>query len=296
MLQGRVIRPISAGVALMALLAACGGAAPRPIETLERTGVTAIEQSKALACNGDAEVLRQAIEVYSELEGHPPADEAALVAAQDLREESKLYDVVNGQIVPVAVDCGGTGAPASPATTPSGSPPMTAPATDLGDIVTSTEPPLTAEQMLAQFTPEEIAEVGGQECAGELASIFVASQNYVAEQGKDPESLDDLAGYLDQTIDLWVVQDGALAAVSGSGCINLDDSSPQQTATCHQDALTLLVAREAYFAQFGTGAEPTQDDLLAAAMLRARFADVDLSGGTVVAVAGGPCDGVDLGI
>ena len=92
------------------------------------------------------------------------------------------------------------------------------------------------------------------------------------------------------------MQDGALAAVSGSGCINLDDSSPQQTATCHQDALTLLVAREAYFAQFGTGAEPTQDDLLAAAMLRARFADVDLSGGTVVAVAGGPCDGVDLGI
>ena len=85
MLQGRVIRPISVGVALMALLAACGGAAPRPIETLERTGVTAIEQSKALACNGDAEVLRQAIEVYSELEGHPPADEAALVAAQDPR-------------------------------------------------------------------------------------------------------------------------------------------------------------------------------------------------------------------
>ena len=71
------------GVALVALLAACGGAAPRPIETLERTGVTAIEQSKALACNGGTEVLRQAIkERLPELEGHPPADQAALVAAR----------------------------------------------------------------------------------------------------------------------------------------------------------------------------------------------------------------------
>jgi len=290
MLQSRVIRPLLAGLALVGLMAGCG----KPVEKLERTGVTAIEQSKVLACNGDAETLRKAIEIYTELEGHPPPDEAALVTAQYVREPSKLYDVVNGQIVPVAVDCGGTGA--APATTPGGSAPMTAPATELGEIVTSTEVPLTAAQMLAEFTPEEIAEVGGQECAGELASIFVASQNYVAEQGKDPESLDDLAGYLDQTIDLWVVQDGAMAAVPGSGCINLDDSPADQTATCHQDALTLLVAREAYFAQFGTGTEPTQNDLLAAAMLRAPFADVDLSGGTVVAVAGGPCDGVDLGI
>ena len=108
---------------------------------------------------------------------------------------------------------------------------MTAPSTDLGEIVTSTEPPLTPEQMLAEFTPEEIAEVGGQECAGELASLFVAAQNYVAEQGKDPETIDDLAGYLDQTIELWVVQDGSLAAAPGSGCINLDDSPPDQAAS-----------------------------------------------------------------
>jgi hypothetical protein len=293
MLQTRLIRPLVAAVAAAAALAACGG--DRPIENLERTGATAIEQASALACNGDAETLRKAIEIYTELEGHPPPDEAALVTAQYVREPSKLYDVVNGQIVPVAVDCGGTGA--APATTPSGSPPMTAPSTDLGEIVTSTEAPLTAEQMLAEFTPEEIAEVGGQECAGELASIFVAAQNFVAEQGKDPESLDDLAGYLDQTIDLWVVQDGSsLAAVPGSGCVNLDDSPPDQAASCHTDALTLAVAREAYFAQFGTSTEPTQADLVAAQMLRAPFDDVDLSAGAVVAVAGGPCDGVDLGI
>jgi hypothetical protein len=151
--------------------------------------------------------------------------------------------------------------------------------------------------MLAEFTPEEIAEVGGQECAGELASIFIAAQNYVAEQGKDPESLDDLAGYLDQPIDLWVVQDNtSLAAVPGSGCHDLADSPPDQAASCHTDALTLAVAREAYLAQFGTATEPTQDDLVASQMLRAPFTDVDLLVGVVVPVAGGPCDGVDLGL
>jgi hypothetical protein len=293
MLQARLIRPLVAAVAAATALAACGG--DKPIEQLERTGVTAIEQASALACNGDAETLRQAIQAYTELEGHPPPDEAALVTARYLREESKLHDVANGQIVPVAVDCGGTGA--APATTPSGSPPMTAPSTDLGEIVTSTEPPLTPEQMLAEFTPEEIAEVGGQECAGELASIFVAAQNYVAEQGKDPESLDDLAGYLDQTIDLWVVQDNSdLAAVPGSGCVNLDDSPPDQTATCHQEALALTIAREAYLAQFGTATEPTQQDLVDVGFLRRVATDVDLLVGVVVAVAGGPCDGVDLGV
>jgi hypothetical protein len=291
MLQTRLIRPLLAAVAATATLAACGD---RPIENLERTGATAIEQSKAIACNADAETLRQGIEIYTELQGAPPPDEAALIAAGYLREPSLLHDVVNGQVVPVAVDCGGTGA--APATTPSGSPPMTAPSTDLGEIVTSTEPPLTPEQMLAEFTPEEIAEVGGQECAGELASLFVAAQNYVAEQGKNPESLDDLAGYLDQPIDLWVVQDGSLAAVPGSGCVNLDDSPPDQAASCRADAITLAVAREAYLAQFGTGTEPTQADLVAAQMLREPFTDVDLMVGVVVPIAGGPCDGVDLGL
>jgi hypothetical protein len=150
--------------------------------------------------------------------------------------------------------------------------------------------------MLAEFTPDEIAEVGGQECAGELASLFVAAQNFVAEQGKDPETIEDLTGYLDQPIDLWVVQDGALEAAPGSGCVDLEDSPPDQTATCHTDGITLAVAREAYLAQFGTASEPTQTDLIAAQMLRAAFEDVDLSNGQVVAVAGGPCDGVDLGL
>jgi hypothetical protein len=297
MLQARVILPPAAALAVgvtALLLSSCGGAAPRPIETLERTGVTAIEQSKSLACTNDRQVLEQAVQNYTLLEGNPPPDQAALVPNY-LHEASKLFDVVNGQIVPVAVDCGGTGQP--PATTPSGSPPMTAPATDLGQIVTSTEVPLTAQQMLAEFTPEEIAGVGGQECAGELASMFVAAQKYTAAQGKDPASIDDLAGYLDQPIDLWVVQDGSLVPAPGSSCVALTDGSapPDQTATCTAEARSLEVAREAYFAQFGDATEPTQQDLVGAGLLREPEPDVDLSAGAVVAVAGGPCVGVDLG-
>jgi hypothetical protein len=222
-----VIRALGVGAA--ALLAACGGGGPIE-ENVVRPGITAMEQASALTCNSDAEVLRKGIEAYQLFENEPPADEAALIAAGFLRAQSELHDVVNGQVVPVAVDCGGTGVAAAvaTATTPTGSAPMTAPSTDVGEIVTSTEPPLTPEQMLAEFTPEEIAEVGGEECAGELASLFVAAQNYVAEHGIDPEAIDDIAGYLDQPIDLWVVQDGNLRPIEGSGCTDINDTAAMQ--------------------------------------------------------------------
>ena len=290
MLQSRLIRCCCAAVTVAAVLAACGG---KPIEKLERTGITAMEQASALACSNDEQALDQAIQAYTQLEGSPPPDQAALVASRYLREPSQLHDVVDGQIVPIDPGCGGTGAVA---TTPSGSPPMTAPSTDGGQIVTSTEPPLTPEQMLAEFTPEEVAEVGGAECAGELASLFVAAQNYVAEQGKDPETIDDLTGHLDQTIDLLVVEDGNLRPAPGLGCTDINDASDPQTQSCQVGARTLQVAREAYLAQIGQGSEPTQQELVDIGLLRETIPDVDLSDGTVVAVAGGACEGVELGL
>ena len=290
MLQGRLVLTLGAGLAALVGLTACGD---KPIEQLERTGVTAIEQASALSCSQDAETLRQAIQIYTELEGKPPADETALVTDGNLREPSKLYDVVDGQIVPTDPGCGGTGAVA---TTPDGSVPMTAPATDVGQIVTSTEPQQTSEQMLASFTPEDIAEVGGHDCALELASIYVASEKYVAAQGKDPQTLDDLAAYLDQPIDLWQVENDTLVPAPESGCIALDTTPQDQVAGCQTDAKTLAIGREAYLAQLGEGAEPTQQQLVEVGFLREAFTDVDLSNGEVVAVAGGPCEGVDLGL
>ena len=87
-------------------LGACGSDAD-PIEQVVEPAVTNIEQgigaidrSGALACNADRTTLETAIEAYTTLEGEPPANEAALVGDW-IREESALYDVENGVVVPV---------------------------------------------------------------------------------------------------------------------------------------------------------------------------------------------------
>ncbi len=290
MLQGRVIRSCVAALVAALVLGACGGGAIE--DNVVRPGITAMEQASALACSNDAQALDQAIQMYTQLEGSAPHDQAALVATRYLREPSTLHHVVDGQIVPVDPGCGGTGVVA---TTPSGSPPMTAPSTDVGEIVTSTEV-LTPQQMLAEFTPDEIAEVGGEECAGELASLFVAAQNYVSEQGKDPETIADLQAYLDQTIDLWLLETDTLVPAPDSGCVALDSTPADAAAACQAGTKTLQVARQAYFAQMGQGAEPTQQQLVDIGFLRELNPDLDLSGGTVVAVPGGACEGIDLGL
>jgi hypothetical protein len=276
-------------VAVAATLAACGGddgTGGAIEENVVRPGITAMENASALACDSDAQALRVAIESYTMLEGEPPPDEVALVAASYLRSESELHDVVEGQVVPVDPGCGGTGSV----------PPTAPPVTDVGQIVTSTDPPLTPDQMMAELTPEEIGQVGGEACARELVTIFTAGQNYVAEQGEDPESLDDLVqgGYLETPITLWVVDGDNLLPAEGSGCVDLETAD--RMTSCTGDARTLLIAREAHFVQNPGGSEPTQADLVAEGFLAVPSEVVDLDGGVVVAVPGGPCEGVDLGV
>ena len=283
------MRLAAVAVAIVATITACGGddgSGGAIEENVVRPGITAMEQASALACNSDAEALRVAIESYTLLEGEPPHDEAALVTGAYVRAASELHDVIDGQVVPVDPGCEGTG-----------SVPPTAPAvSDVGDIVTSTEPPLTPDQMMAELTPEEIAEVGGEACARELVTIFTAGQSYVAAQGGAPESLDDLVagGYLGTPITLWVVDGNNLHPAEGSGCVDLDTAD--RMTSCTGDARTLVIAREAHFAQNPGGSEPSQADLIAEGLLAVPSDVVDLEGGVVVAVSGGPCEGVDLGV
>jgi hypothetical protein len=200
---------------LAVVVAACGGdddSGGVIEEAVVRPGITAMEQASALACSSDAQTITVAIESYTMLEGDPPPDEAALIAAQYVREDSQLWDVANGQLVAVAPECGA----ASPA--------ITAPSTDVGQIVTSTEAPLTPDQMLAQLSEAEIAEVGGVECATELVHIFAATEQFMVENATDPESLQQLldAGYLDAPIVLWEVVDDELRPAPDSPCVALD--------------------------------------------------------------------------
>lgn len=213
MLQGRLIRPAVVGAAL-ALLTACAGAdgSDRGVirENVIEPGITAIDNSKALACDADLNAVRTALETYELLKGEPAPDEAALVDAGFLREPSELYDVVDGAPVPVDPACGDL--------------PASVPATTV-EIVTSTEPEgaASADELYSGYTPDQIAAVGGPECARELAVIFAGVDRFITEQGTEPGTFADLetGGYFADQITLWQVVDDTLVPADGSGCVQL---------------------------------------------------------------------------
>lgn len=202
----RRLTHLGAAIIAVLLVAGCseGGALE---ENVVRPGITAIEQASELACNSDAATLRTAMEAYELLEGAPAPDEGALIDGQYLRDDSALWDVVDGQLVPVDPGCG---------TVPTDAP-------DAVEIVTSTEPPMSADQFMATFTDEQVAAIGGVDCARALAEISAAAERYFAELGTAPLDLEQLvaAGHLDGLPTRWQLADDRLVPVDGSGCIDL---------------------------------------------------------------------------
>ncbi|MEZ5296463.1 MAG: hypothetical protein R2697_09430 [Ilumatobacteraceae bacterium] len=139
----------------------------------------------------NAATLRTATDAYTMLNGEAPADEAALVESEFLREATTDWDVVDGEVVAENPACGDV-----PEVTP------------IDDIVTSTGPFRPARRS-ALWTDEQIDGVGGIECATELTAILAAAPRFVEEQGVDPAGLADLvdAGYLTELPSLWIVSD-----------------------------------------------------------------------------------------
>ena len=209
MLRSR-LNHLALGVASVLVFTACAGAdgtergAIR--ENVIEPGITAIDESRTLACGADASALRTALEAYELIEGGPAPDEAALVAEGYLRDESDAWDVTDGQLVSQDPQCG--------------PPPASAPA---AEIVTDTDiEVLSIEEMLATFTDDDIADVGGSECARELAVIFTGAARYVAETGREPGTLAEVddAGYLEEPVTSWEVVGDAVRPIDGSGCID----------------------------------------------------------------------------
>ena len=130
-----------------------------------------------------------------------------MLVGEFLREESDLWDVVDGQLVPVDPGCGSV--------------PTDAP--DAAEIVTSTEPPQSADEMFSGFTTDQIAAVGGEACARQLAAIFSGADRYAFEVGSNPVDLQQLVdeGYLDVVPELWEITDDLLTPVADSGCLSL---------------------------------------------------------------------------
>ena len=176
-------------------------------ENVIEPGITAIEQASAQACNQDAATLRTAMESYELLEGAPAPDEAALVGDY-IRTPSDLWDIEDGKLVPVDPGC---------ESVPTEGP-------EAVEITTSSGPPQSADELYASFTAEQIAAVGGEPCARELAAIFSGVDTYTAETGADPDGLAQLVdeGYLDTIPTLWQITNDLLTPVDGSGCLPLN--------------------------------------------------------------------------
>lgn len=183
---------------------------------------TPVDADTAARCDEDADALRAAIAAFEAAEGTPPESDAALVSTGHLDAESDLFEVVDGRIEASNNACKGS----VPVTAPSGSAPLTAPATELGQIVTDDEL-LTAADVFATMSADDVAAFGGEACALELADVFAAAERFIAREGSEPTSLDELAGDLEQPVRLWVLDAAGLRLVpaEGSPCPDVFDES-----------------------------------------------------------------------
>jgi hypothetical protein len=220
-LQGRLSRVSVASVAIVLLTGACAsvdGTDRGAIrENVIEPGITAIDQSTKLACDQDASALRTALEVYETLEGSPAPDQAALVDGQFLREPSERWDVVDGRLVPTDPACGDVTAPVPTEQIVTSTEPVDA--TDLGALTQQVES-MTADDILATVSPEEIAAVGGPECAYEVAEVGLAVSRWLLRNSDEPVSLRQLLDSGDLgPLELWTVTDDSLEAVPGTPCI-----------------------------------------------------------------------------
>ena len=284
-------RVLAAG-ALALVVSACADDEGGAIEdNVVRPAVTALDAAPAAACGQDIAALTAALDSYATLEGAPAPNESALVATGYLREESELLDVIDGQIVAEDPACDDVVPKITPTSTP-----MTAPATIVGDIVTSTEPapaPMTTDEVLATMTEADVTAYGGVECATEIAAISAAGQAFIVREGRNPNSLDELAGDLDREIALWTfdAETQALAPAIGSPCPDVfrESADAQQASICSSERATLEVAVEAYVAQEGTP-PPGEQALVDAGFVRTLIDAYDLdAAGAVVPAADSPC-------
>ncbi len=211
MLQTRLT--LVACVAMLGLLTACGGEGVIE-KNVTRPGITALDQSKVLACEGDAETLRTAMEAYDLLESKPAHDETTLVAAQYLKQESEYWNIANGQLVAQDPDCA-TVTPVEIVTEQTASAAAEV-STDLSTELAA----MTPESVVAGATEAEIAEVGGRDCALELARVGLAFGQSAIANGVEPTSIRQLLddGTL-EPLTLWTPTDMVLDAAPGSACL-----------------------------------------------------------------------------
>lgn len=207
MLRGRLTA--SATVAALLLLPACAGADGTETgvirENVIEPGITAIDEAPVAACGSEASSFRTALEAYEVLQGEPAPDEQALIDAGLLRNESELWDIVDGELVAQDPACGDV--------------PTTIPTAEIVTDDGASEAP-TVDELLDALGADQIDAVGGPECARQLAVVFIGESAYRENEGIEPRTLDEIAaaGYFAEPVTMWMIEDGQLRPTPGSTC------------------------------------------------------------------------------
>ena len=252
-----------------ATLTACGSSSP--VEVIVKPGITAIEQSSALACDADLLTLQTAIDSFTLLNVDPPAAESDLVPDW-LRSESALYDLVAGQIV-AAPASGCAAAPADPE---------------------AAAPETTVDGRLVRT------------CSIQYKTLRVAIEAYYALNGTGTvpteQALVD-AGLLLEPDELYDVDLSGnvvvapIAICDGIGVVEdtttpLPDPGPDPLPVnleeCYTRRRTLEVAMEWYLEKNGS---PAADEavLVSADVLRGELSGYDVVDGVIVPAPGSIC-------
>lgn len=208
MLQSRLTRLTVTACAVVSIASVASCSDGGTIENnLIRPGITALDRAGALSCGNDAAAMRTAIDAYQAMEGTPPPDEQALIDGQYLRNGSDLWDVVDGRLVAVGPDCVSAQSDAPEAV----------------EIVTSTEPPRSADEVFDELGDADVSAIGGEQCARQLAAVLAGLEQFIVQEGRQPDGLDELAdaGYFVEPVTLWQVVDDVLAPTADSGCNDL---------------------------------------------------------------------------
>ena len=269
-------------------LAACSGGTDEPSAADELS----VAEVSAADCAADLATVQAALTEFLTAEGTPAPDEAALVSAGYLDTESDAVDVAGGQVVAQVPECASAVPDAPVPTAPSGSAPLTAPATDVGEIVTGTEPvQMTTEAVLATMTELDIEAYGGRECATEIAAISVAAQRFIEREGRDPDDLAELADDLDREIALWDfdAENLVLVPADGSPCVDaFAAAATDPVDSCEAERADMQAAIDAFTAV--NGAPPSDENqLVGAGLLPAPSESFDVVDGSAVAVPDSPC-------
>lgn len=288
MLSRRLISSVGAALLLTACAGVDGTERGAIRENVVEPGITAIGQARSESCSINASTLRTAIDAYSLIEGSPPPNEQALVDAGFLRNAIDDWDIVDGVLVAENPACGDV--------------PTTVPTEEI--VTESSSGAMTVDDVLATFTAADIDELGGPDCARQLAIVGLGASQFAEREGVEAESLAEIeaAGLLAEPVTLWQVVDEMLRPADGSPCLDFaDDQSADETdeqaEACSREARILDTAREAYLAVFDS--EPTVQDLIDEGYVREPGPEdvpaLELVGGVVRALPDGPCTAEALG-